>query len=368
MSRPISLLLALSLALTGCAYESSGTTTTTTLAAGQEPPPTAPADIVVSDQMIEGSSLTVDSISLPAPGFVVVRLDAGGSPGEVIGISELLTTGIISQVPIPFFVPLNDEVTVHLTIHIDMDRDDRFTYEPPDAFVDEIASKANGEPATTTARLTLLAPISPADVFVDPQTNNGAMIEVASASLPAPGWVAIHRSEGGEPGEVLALSDLLPEGVTNDLVFTLSTPLDATQELFVAVWIDRDEDGIFDPETGADEIGVRDDGALALENPVITVLARSPGDLFVLDQESDGDTSDDDGAPGGRIAVSSLLPAGVTPDLTIDLDPSLTGTTVLWVRLWIDFDQDGELSAGDATVLDEPDGDVIQDSFEVEVS
>ena len=150
------------------------------------------------------------------------------------------------------------------------------------------------------------------------------------------------------------------------------------------MWIDRDEDGVFDPDGGADEIGVRDAGALALENPVITVLARSPGDLFVLDQESDGETIvieslrlpspgfveiliDADGAPGGRLVVSELLPAGVAPEVEITLDPPLTQSTILWVRLWIDFDQDGTLSAGDATVLDEPDGDVIQDSFEVEI-
>ncbi|HSM02200.1 MAG TPA: hypothetical protein VK960_07190 [Acidimicrobiia bacterium] len=383
MSRPISLVLAAALALAGCAYESAGTTTTTTVADDESPPPTSPAEIVVADQMIEGSSLVVESVSLPAPGFVVVRMDAGGSPGEVIGMSELLTTGVISQVPIPFFVPLTEPTTVHLTIHIDMDRDERFTYEPPDGFVDEIAARANGEPATTTARLTLLAPISPADVFVDPQTNNGATVEVASATLPSPGWVAIHASEGGEPGAVLAISDLLTAGVTNDLVFTIDPPLESTQGVFVAVWIDRDGDGVFDPEAGADEIGVRADGALALENPVITVLARSPGEVFVLDQESDGTVvsidslrlpspgfveilTDDEGSPGNRIAVSIPLPAG-TSEVDIDLEPALTETTILWARLWIDFDQDGTLSAGDATVLTEPGGDVVQASFEVEV-
>ena len=384
MSRAISLLLAAALALSACAYESAGTTTTTTVADDETPPPTAPAEIVVSDQMIEGSSLVVDSVSLPAPGFVVVRMDAGGSPGEVVGISELLTTGSIAQVPIPFFVPLVEEATVHVTVHIDRDRDARFTYEPPDAFVDEIATRGNGEPATTTALLTLLAPLSPADVFVDPQTNNGGTLLVASASLPSPGWVGIHRSEGGEPGEILAVSDLLPAGVTDDLEFAIDPPLEATQEVFVAVWIDRDADGVFAPEAGADEIGVRDDGALALENPVITVLARNPGDLFVLDQESDGSAilieslrlpspgfveilADDGGSPGGRLQVSELLPAGVAPQVSIELDPVLTETTVLWVRLWIDFDQDGTLSAGDLTVLDEPGGDVIQDSLEIEV-
>jgi hypothetical protein len=196
--------------------------------------------------------------------------------------------------------------------------------------------------------------------------------------------VAVHQSEGGEPGAVLAISDLLPAGITAGLVFDLDPALESTQSVFVAVWIDRDEDGIFDPETGLDEIGVRDTGALALENPVITVLSRSPGDLFVLDQESDGTSitldsvqfpapgfveilSDDDGEPGTRLRVSDLIQAGVFPDLEVEFEEALTESAVLWVRLWIDFDQDGTLSDGDLTVLDEPDGDPIEDSFEVEL-
>ncbi|MEX0826839.1 MAG: hypothetical protein WD184_08845 [Acidimicrobiia bacterium] len=385
MSRFPTLLLAAALVVVpACAYESSGTTTTVTAAPEDTPPPSAPAEIVALDQQIEGSSVLVESVSLPSPGFVVVRRDAGGSPGEVIGISELISTGVISRVPVPFFLPIVEETTVHLTVHIDMDRDERFTYEPPDSFVDEIATTAAGDPATTTALLTLLAPLSPADVFVDPQTNNGTTLDVASASLPSPGWVAVHQSEGGEPGVVLAISDLLPAGITTGLVFDLDPALASTQSVFVAVWIDRDQDGIFDPEDGLDEIGVRDTGALALENPVITVLSRSPGDLFVLDQESDGTSitldsvqfpapgfveilSDDDGAPGTRLTVSDLIQAGVFPDLEVEFEEALTESAVLWVRLWIDFDQDGTLSDEDLTVLDEPDGDRIQDSFEVTI-
>lgn len=381
---PLVMAAALVVAAAACTYESAGTTTTTTLPDGEAPPPTGPADVVASDQRVEGSSLIVDSVSLPAPGFVVVRKDAGGSPGEVIGISEVLTTGVIARVPVPFFVPLTEGTRVHLTIHIDVDRDGRFTYEPPDAFIDEIATKANGDPATTTALLTLLASSSPADVFVDPQTNNGTVLTVASATLPSAGWVVVHKSEGGEPGTILAISDLLPLGTAVDLRLELDPPLESTQSVFVAVWIDRDEDGLFDPAAGLDAIGVRDDGALAIESPVITVLARSPGDLFVLDQESDGKSvvldsvqlpapgfveilTDVDGRPGARLVVSELLSAGVAPDFEIEFEDPLTEDAVLWARLWIDFDQDGTLSAADLTVLDEPGGEVVEDSFEVTI-
>jgi hypothetical protein len=43
-----------------------------------------------------------------------------------------------------------------------------------------------------------------------------------------------------------------------------------------------------------------------------------------------------------------------------------TGAT-LWLRLWIDFDQDGALSDGDLVVLDVPDGDPIEGSFVVTI-
>jgi hypothetical protein len=210
------------------------------------------------------------------------------------------------------------------------------------------------------------------------------LLVVASATLPSAGWVVVHKSEGGEPGTILAISDLLAAGTAIDLEFELDPPLESTQSVFVAVWIDRDEDGLFDPAAGSDQFGVRDDGALAIESPVITVLARSPGDLFVLDQESDGQSvvldsvqlpapgfvevlTDVDGGPGARLVVSELLSAGIAPDFEIEFDEPLTEDAVLWARLWIDFDQDGTLSAADLTVLDEPGGEVIEDSFEVTI-
>jgi len=50
------------------------------------------------------------------------------------------------------------------------------------------------------------------------------------------------------------------------------------------------------------------------------------------------------------------LPDGVT-----------TGAT-LWLRLWIDFDQDGVLSAGDLRALIEVGGDPVETSFVVTIS
>jgi hypothetical protein len=140
MARRIPLVLVLVLAAAACSYESSGTTTTTLAPVTEDTVPTGPADIVASDQRSEGSSVLVDSLSMPAPGWVVARLDAGGSPGEVIGVSELVSKGVTSAVSVPFLVPVAGTTTVHLTIHIDVDADGEFRYEPPDSFIDQIAT------------------------------------------------------------------------------------------------------------------------------------------------------------------------------------------------------------------------------------
>jgi len=200
MFRRLSPLAALLLLAAACAYESSGTTTTSVALIEDEPIATGPADIVAEDQRSEGSSVLIDSLSLPAAGWVVARADNDGSPGEVIGISELLSKGVISAVPVSFLVPIAETTTVHLTIHIDVDGDGEFRYEPPDSFIDEIATEASGEPATTTVTITLLPPLGPAEALLEEQVTDGTSLVVAGGLLPAPGFIAVQQNEGGEPG------------------------------------------------------------------------------------------------------------------------------------------------------------------------
>jgi hypothetical protein len=382
--RSIPLTLALLIGIAGCAYESSGTTTTTIADPEDIPPATGPADIVVEDQRVEGSFFIVDMVSMPAEGWVVARADRGGAPGEVIGMSELLATGVVSGVPVPFFVPLGADLVVHATIHIDVDRDGRFTYEPPDAFIDEIAVRESGEPASDRALLTILPPLGPSEVRVDDQVSDGSAIGGIGAIMASPGFVVVHADDDGRLGPVLSVSDLLAAGEVDGLEMPLSPALDATGLVHVAVYIDRNSDGVFGPGDDADEIGVRDDGALAIASVVITVPARAPAVVEVSDQSSDGETvvvdfvglpfdgfveilSDDDGAPGTRLGVSDLIPSGGVEDVEVTLTTALGVDGTVWARLWVDLDRDGELSAGDAIALLEPGGDPAEVSFELSI-
>lgn len=379
MIRRLSLLLALVVLAPACAYESSGTTTTTVALVDDLPAPTGPADLVAVDQKSEGSSVVVESVSLPAAGWVVVRADDGGSPGEVIGISTLLQKGVIAGVSVPFLVPLAESSPVHLALHIDVDEDGSFQYEPPDGFIDEIGVRATGEPAVATITVSLLPPLQPGDAFLDSQVTDGTTVTVAGGLLPAPGFLVLQQDEGGFPGAVLAVSDLRPAGVVDELVLAPLPALRASGSVFVVAWVDRDEDGVFSPGEDGDAQAVRSDGSLAAGSALITVIPRDPASLSVSDQESDGDTftveevvmpnagfleilSDAGGAPGTRLGFVEVG-ASTTDDLAVPIPAGVATGARLWLRLWVDFDQDDTLSADDLPALGAAGGDPVTGSF-----
>ncbi len=56
------------------------------------------ASVTFSAQTSDGTSIVVDSVSLPAAGFIAVHANADGSSGAVIGHSDLLPAGTSTDV------------------------------------------------------------------------------------------------------------------------------------------------------------------------------------------------------------------------------------------------------------------------------
>jgi hypothetical protein len=367
MRRLLLLLGSVVLVVSACTYESSGTTVEMTVADGGDSlPAIAPADIVFEDQFVEGSSVLVTSVTMPADGFVVLQSDEAGSPGEVIGLSAPLGEGIIANVPVPFFTPLLEEATVHATVHIDMDMDGLFDYEPPDGLIDVAAERDSGEVATCSADIDILAPLAPASVEVAEQTSDGRSLVVGSVDLPSSGFVVIQSDEDGEPGAILGVSDLLPAGESSDVEVELDPWLSSTEAIWAVVWVDRDRDGVatIEAEDTLDGVALTIGNEYALVQQTISVTAVYPVAIGVDDQESDGTEvevalvtmpaagfvevlADDDGVPGARIGLSGLLRTGTSTNLTVELDEPLTEDGTVWVRVIIDYDGSGDVSQDD---------------------
>ena len=97
----------------------SSTPDTTTTAPST--PPSGPSSLTLSDQDGDGTTVTIDSVDLPADGFIAIHADAGGSPGPVIGVSDLLPSGASSDVTVQLDEPLTATGTVFPMVHLDTD-------------------------------------------------------------------------------------------------------------------------------------------------------------------------------------------------------------------------------------------------------
>jgi hypothetical protein len=382
MRRVLPSLVVLAFAAAACSYESSGITTTTVADVAVEPPSTSPAGLVFEDQMVEGSVVVVASVTLPSAGFVVLQSDASGTPGEVLGVSELIGAGTVLGVAVPLFFPLEAAAMVHATLHIDMDGDGQFLYEPPDEFIDLPATLAGGEPATAGATVELLPPLGPAEIMLEDQRSDGATVVVAEVTLPAGGFLATHADEDGVPGVILGMSGLLPEGTSTDVTVTLDRPLESSQAVFAVAYVDRDGDGVLGltAADSLDDVAQAFDGGPARATAVVTVVKISPTVLEVEDQEGDGTVVtvasvtlpsggflelrvDQDGSPGRVVLVSDLLPAGTATDVDFEFATALDADATFWVRVRIDFDGNGELDDEDPIALTD-EGKRAQASFE----
>ncbi len=85
--------------------------------------------------------------------------------------------------------------------------------------------------------------ISSAQVEFEAQESDGTTIIVASVTLPAPGFIALHSNADGGPGPVIGHSDLLPVGTSENVTITLDAPLEATDLVFPMAHIDMDRNG-----------------------------------------------------------------------------------------------------------------------------
>lgn len=129
-------------------------------------------------------------------------------------------------------------------------------------------------PATTEEAEPEGPPVAPAEVVFEAQTSDGTSIVVASVTLPAPGFIAVHSNADGGPGPVIGNSELLPEGTSTDVMVTLDEPLTETDLLFPMAHIDFDQDEEYDflpPDVTDDVPAQTADGDVAVVGAEVTV-------------------------------------------------------------------------------------------------
>lgn len=92
----------------------------------------ATGSISASDQSGDGSTVLVDEVTIEgADGFVVVHLDDGGAPGEVLGHSEI-SEGTSTDVTVTLDSPVTEDVTLWPMLHFDAGETGTYEFPGPD--------------------------------------------------------------------------------------------------------------------------------------------------------------------------------------------------------------------------------------------
>lgn len=116
--------------------------------------------------------------------------------------------------------------------------------------------------------------MGPAEVVFEGQASDGNSITIASVTLPAAGFIAVHADADGGPGDVIGHSELLQAGTTENVVVTFDAPLAQSEVVWPMAHIDVDEDGVYTfvpPDNVVDGPATFADGSVAVVSGEVTV-------------------------------------------------------------------------------------------------
>ena len=279
--------------------------------------------ISASDQVLEGSTVTIDTVIAQADGWLVIHSDNGGSPGPVLGQSQV-SAGVNQGVT----VELSGEPTQVLwpMLHVDTGAVGEYefdTVEGADGPV-RVNDRVAVTPLWTVPHMRVSAQvITPGDGM----EGMGSTSVVAASVLAAePGWLVIHSESDGGPGPVLGQAQVNP-GLNENVIVELSG--DITPVLWPMLHVDTGEAGVYEFGTveGADgPVRVNDqvvtfaipaapsiDFNATLDGTTLTIpsaVIDAPGWLAIH--------SNADGSPGPVIGSAPLRP-GLNTNIVVTL-------------------------------------------------
>lgn len=196
------------------------------------------AAVTFTDQTTAGSTVTVDSVTLPDGGFVVVHdssLPDGNVVGSVIGVSGYLGPGTHDDVTVTLFdVPgatfnqttLTEDQTLIAMAHIDTNGNQTYDFVVTDGAADG-AYLANGSAVTDSATVTVEQQPTTSDSFVVTDLAAPSVVEKGSgvtvrATITNPSDTnASQQVEFRFDGEVLA-SEQISLGAGESIEWELS--------------------------------------------------------------------------------------------------------------------------------------------------
>ncbi|WP_312909713.1 DUF7282 domain-containing protein [Natronosalvus caseinilyticus] len=291
------------------------------------------ADVAFADQETDGTSATVDAVSLSEGGFVA--LYEAGAPVEnetVLGVSEYLEPGEHENVTVDIEESIDEDRTLVTVVHRDLTGDGQFTFESVETigvhdgpYLDE-----DGDPVADEAELLLSAEfaVSIADAPETVESDQPIELSVEVENRGAgPGEAPVVIDVGAQEavvGESVALSP----GETTTLTVAVDPPADAVGELELTVRVDDPD--VAAPEEGSDSVTVtvEEAGEPAFEVTALDAPETVEAGEFI---EVAAEVTNVGEAPGEAEVVFDIGGFDAATDF-VSLSPDETATLVVTVE------------------------------------
>lgn len=181
-------------------------------------------DIVVEDQVLPADApdmVSIPEVVLEENGFVVIHADDGGSPGDVIGSSDLLegADSPHSGVSVLLDRAAEDGETLWGMLHSDGNDDGEFNSGNDDPPVEDDA----GEVVTESFQITLPS-VDAGNVSLDGDNGDlSTIVTIDNVVSNGDGWLVVHENGCGDFGGVLGHA-AVSHGENTDVEVELEAP------------------------------------------------------------------------------------------------------------------------------------------------
>lgn len=190
--RILGMVFVLSLGLVACSGGADEPTPTAAPADGEAMEPS----VTVSDQDAAAGTVTIDLVHAADPGWLVVHADNEGSPGPVIGHTQVNigdNPNVLVEIDLAQATP-----QLHAMLHLDSGTIGE--YEFPG---DDVPVRVGDSIVNVPFQVDLpLASIDPS-VTVSDQDATGGTVTIDLVHANEPGWLVIHANNDGAPGVVI---------------------------------------------------------------------------------------------------------------------------------------------------------------------
>jgi plastocyanin len=364
INRRIGVLLGgLALLLAGCAQATPAAPTVEALPTAGEAELTP--SVTVTDQDVSSGTVSIPVVVAAEPGWVAIHTTKNGAPGPVIGQAPVL---IGANADIQVDIDLA-RATGQLFAMLHVDAGVAGEYEFPGA---DVPVTAGDQLVNVPFNATF--PIEPSVTVTDQDVSEGN-VSIESVLAAAPGWLAIHISQGGAPGPVIGQSPVIvgynPEvGVAIDLS-------QATGQLFAMLHLDEGTAGVYefpgaDGPVFAGEAPVNVGFNVTFEvTPFVSVSDQVLAESTVtIDKVSAAEAGwiaihiDASGSPGPVIGFA-LVGVGHNQNVAVEIDEA-QATPILFAMLHLDAGVLGEYNfPGDDVPIFDIGGYIVMTQFQL---